>query len=292
MLVKTDLHGHTFHSDGRSTPEEYVEFRRRLGMKAIAITDHDVMGAVRPGALAAERAKMLFLPGLEVTAHLHYGTSAEEQFHVLAYYSHDMLNGFKLESTALYRRGQLVQARWKELVLEWLSEQSPEDREAVDPEGQLPKLPPPLFPALQSMILRLLDRRRDLLESFRERHIRFWSSEGPNRDLFGWTPFEAIEAIRADGAVDVVAHAARYRDKDETAKVLAEARGIEVYTSRHKAEVAAHYRALAEEGGKYWTSSSDDHQNARYMEPPNGTPLRTLERICRNTMNLSAIIAA
>lgn len=105
MLVKTDLHGHHPLRRAGPTPEEYVEFRRRLGMKVIAITDDDVMGAVRPGALAAERAKMLFLPGLEVTAHLHYGTSAEEQFHVLAYYSHDMLNGFKLESTALYRRG-------------------------------------------------------------------------------------------------------------------------------------------------------------------------------------------
>jgi hypothetical protein len=65
-----------------------------------------------------------------------------------------------------------------------------------------------------------------------------------------------------------------------------------VYTSRHKAEVAAHYRELAEAGGKYWTSSSDDHQNARYLEPTCGTPLRTLERICRNPMDLAAIIAA
>lgn len=290
MFVKTDLHGHTLHSDGRATPEEYVEFRRQLGMKAIAITDHDIMAAVRPGAIAAERAGMLFIPGLEVTAHLHYGQSGEEQFHVLAYYTHDMLAGFKLESTALYRRGLLVQERWKELVLSWLDEQSAEDRALVDPEGRFPKLPPPLFPALQSMILLLLERKRELLESFRERHILFWSSEGPNKDLFGWTPMEAIEAIRADGAVDVVAHAARYRDKDETAKVLEEARGIEVYTSRHKAEVAAHYRALAEAGNKYWTSSSDDHQNARYMEPVCGTPLRTLERICKNTMSLASVL--
>jgi len=305
MFVATDLHGHTYHSDGRATPEEYVEFRRSLGMKAIAIADHDVLAGVRAGADAAERANMLFIPALEVTAHINYGTSEEEQFHVLAYYPHDVLEGFQLEHKQLYRRGQLVQQRWKELVLGWLDSLPAEDREALDPGGELPKLPAPLFPALQSTILRIVnrsgegpgsalseERRVALFEMFREHHISFWSSKGPNKDLFGWTPEELIEVIRSDGAVDVVAHPTRYRDKERTMKVLDEARGIEVYTSRHKAEVAAQFRELAESKRKYWTSSSDDHQNARYIRPPCGTPLPTLERICKKTMKLAAILAA
>src|SRR3954447_3359399 len=132
MFVATDLHGHTFHSDGRATPEEYVEFRRALGMKAIAIADHDVLSAVRAGAVAAERAGMLFIPALEVTSHIAYGQSGEEQFHVLAYYPHDVLEGYQLEQTALYKRGLLVQTRWKELVLEWTRALTAEDREALD----------------------------------------------------------------------------------------------------------------------------------------------------------------
>jgi len=292
MFVSTDLHGHTYHSDGRATPDEYVEFRRSLGMKAIAIADHDVLAGVRAGAMAAERAQMLFIPALEVTAHLHYGQSGEEQFHVLAYYTHDILEGFQLEHTTFYRRGLQVQARWKDFVLTWMSKLAPEDREALDPDGQLEKLPPPLFPALQSTILRIIERRQPLFEAFRDHHVKFWSSEGANRDLFGWTPEEAIEAIRADGAVDVVAHPTRYRDKDRTLKVLEEARGIEVYTSRHKAEVAAYYRELAESKRKYWTSSSDDHQNARYIRPPCGTPLQTLERICKKTIAVTSLFAA
>lgn len=292
MFVSSDLHGHTRYSDGRATPEEYVEFRRSLGMKAIAIADHDVLAGVRQGAAAAERAGMLFIPATEVTAHLHYGRSGEEQFHVLAYYPHDVVDGFQLENKRLYQRGLLVQTRWKELVLEWLSKLPVDDREAIDPERQIERLPPPLFPALQSMILRIVERRRPLFEAFRDHHVLFWSSEGPNKDLFGWTPEEAIEAIREDGAVDVIAHPTRYRDKDRTLKVIDQARGVEVYTSRHKAEVAAFYRELAESKGKYWTSSSDDHQNARYIRPPCGTPVRTLERICRRTMQLSTLITA
>lgn len=308
MFVATDLHGHTLHSDGRATPDEYVEFRRSLGMKAIAIADHDVLAGVRQGAIAAERAGMLFIPALEVTAHIHYGTSAEEQFHVLAYYPHDVVQGPQLEHKRLYQRGLLVQTRWKELVLEWMRGLAPEDREALDPEGELEKLPPPVFPALQSMILRIVDRgvgprtpkergpteekRRELFESFREHHQLFWSSQGPNKDLFGWTPEEAIEAIGADGATEVIAHPTRYRDKDRTLKVIELARGLEVYTSRHKAEVAAMYREIAESKRKYWTSSSDDHQNARYIRPPCGTPLRTLERICQRSFKLAQILAA
>lgn len=291
MFVSTDLHGHTFHSDGRATPDEYVEFRRQLGMKAIAIADHDVLGAVRQGAIAAERAGMLFIPALEVTAHIHYGQSDEEQFHVLCYYGADVLEGFQLEQTHFFRRGLRVQESWKQFVLEWLGSLSPEDREALG-RDELEAMAPPFFPALQSMILRIIDKRRDLFDAFRVHHQLFWSSAGPNKELFGWTPEEVIEAIRGDGAVDVVAHPTRYRDKDRTLAVIEEARGIEVYTSRHKAEVAAGYRELAESKRKYWTSSSDDHQNARYIRPPCGTPLRTLERICRKTMKLSTILAA
>jgi 3',5'-nucleoside bisphosphate phosphatase len=292
MFVSTDLHGHTYHSDGRATPDEYVEFRRGLGMKAIAIADHDVLAGVRQGAIAAERAGMLFIPALEVTSHIHYGESGEEQFHILAYYPHDVLDGFQLENKRLYQRGLLVQARWKELVLEWMSRLPAEDREALDPESELEKLPPPIFPALQSMILRIIEKRRALFDAFREHHISFWSSKGPNKDLFGWKPEELIEVIAADGAVDVIAHPTRYRDKERTLKVIEEARGIEVYTSRHKAEIAAQFREIAESKKKYWTSSSDDHQNARYIRPPCGTPLRTLERICKRTMKLASILAA
>lgn len=291
MFIATDLHGHTHFSDGRATPEEYVEFRRSIGMKAIAIADHDVLAAVRRGAAAAEAAGMLFIPALEVTAHLHYGESGEEQFHVLAYYPHDVLQGIGLEQKRLYKRGLVVQERWKELVLDWLSRLPAEDREAIDPGGALAGLEPGAFPALQSMILRIAERRRERFDDFREFHQLFWSSAGPNRDLFGWTPEDCIDAIQADGAVDVIAHPTRYRDKERTLAVLERARGVEVYTSRHKADVAQYFRDLAESKGKYWTSSSDDHQNARYVRPPCGTPLRTIERICMKTMGLDRLVA-
>lgn len=289
MFVATDLHGHTLFSDGRATPEQYVEFRREQALRVIAMADHDVMAGVRAGATTAARHGMIFLPAAEMTSFLHFGTSDAEQFHVLAYYPADTLEGTRLEQTFFYRRGQQVQAAWKGFVLDWVDGVSPDDRDALDPEGTLAATPPWAFPALQIFIDRIIARRRPLFEAFRDHHWRFWNDDP---ELFGWSPEEMIEAIRADGAVDIVAHPGRYRDKARTESLLAMASGLEVYTSRHRPDVAAHYRAYATEHRKLWTASADDHQNARYVRPPCGTPLTTVERLLRRRLPLDAILAA
>jgi predicted metal-dependent phosphoesterase TrpH len=289
MYVATDLHGHTRFSDGRATPEGYVELRRELGMRVIAIADHDLFAAVRAGAAAAHAAGMAFLPAAEITSFLHFGTSAAEQVHVLAYFPPDVLAPGRLERTFLYRRGERVQAKWRDFALTWLDALPAADRDAVDPDRELEALPAGAFPALQSMIDRIVARARPLFEAFRDHHVRFWEDD---RETFGWTPEDAIDAIRQDGAIDIVAHPARYRDKERTAELLYRATGLEVYTSRHKEDVAAKYRLFAEANGKLWTASADDHQNARDVRPPCGTPVRTLERMMRRPLPLSMILGS
>jgi predicted metal-dependent phosphoesterase TrpH len=287
--VRTDLHGHTLFSDGRATPEEYVAFRREQGMAVIAVTDHDVFDAVRRAALAASRAGMVLIPAAEITSFVAFGQSEAEQFHVLAYFPVRALAAGRLEQTFLYRRGLRIKERWRSFVLSWLDERTADDRRALDPDGVLAGTPPAAFPALQTMIDRIVARRRSLFESFRDHHVRFWNED---RALFGWTPEEAIDAIRADGAFDVVAHAARYRDRARTQAVLEYASGIEAYTSRHRTAIAADYRAFAEARQKPWTASSDDHQNARYVRPPSGMPLAHVERLALQQLPLSLISAA
>src|SRR5262245_60810470 len=137
MYIATDLHGHTLFSDGRATPEEYVEFRRQQALRAIAISDHDVLAAVERGAAAAARAGMIFIPAVEVTSFLHFGTDRAEQFHILAYYPAAMALGRRIRGTALYQRGLVVQAKWKAFVLAWMADLPEDDRLALDPEGLL-----------------------------------------------------------------------------------------------------------------------------------------------------------
>lgn len=41
--MEVDMHIHTIASDGTFTPEEIVKRAKSLGMKSIAITDHDTI---------------------------------------------------------------------------------------------------------------------------------------------------------------------------------------------------------------------------------------------------------
>jgi hypothetical protein len=189
----------------------------------------------------------------------------------------------------LYRRGLSIKEWWRSFVLDWFRALPADDRRALDADDVLEGTPPAVFPALQSMIDRIVLRRRALFEAFRDHHARFWN-EG--KEFFGWTPEEAIDAIRADGAIDVVAHPARYRNRERTFAVLDYASGVEAYTSRHRPEIALEYRAFAEARHKLWTASSDDHQNARYIKPAAGMPLASVERLLQQQLPLSLISAA
>ena len=270
--IATDLHGHTRFSDGRAEPEDYVAFRAGLGMQVIAVSDHDSFAGVPRAAAAADHYGVTLVPAMEVTSFIHFGTPRAEQIHVLAYFA----PGADLSTTKLGARAVAVSRRWRELVLAWLTALPEEQRYFIDPDRALGKLYGTEFPQLQDFLNLLLDRNRLVYEDFIRYHVQLWT-EG--RELFGWTPEEAIETIRADGALDVVAHPVRVRDKARMDRVIDAASGIEVYTSRHKAPIAAEFRARAEASGKHWTASADDHGHVTYLQPPSGTPRRTIERI-------------
>jgi hypothetical protein len=271
-FVATDLHGHTRLSDGRAEPEDYVHFRAGLGMEVVAVTDHDTFAAVPRAAAAARELGVTLVPAMEVTSFIHFGTPRAEQVHVLAYFPPD----HPLETTALGARAVAVCRRWRELCLGWLTALPEEQRWFVDPDRSLAGLHGTEFPQLQDFLNLLLARNRLVYQDFVRHHVSFWEADA---ELFGWSPEDAIDAIRGDRGLDVVAHPARIRDKARMDRVLDAASGIEVYTSRHKDTVAAQFRERAERDGKHWTASSDDHGHVTYLRPPCGTPRRTVERI-------------
>jgi 3',5'-nucleoside bisphosphate phosphatase len=63
-----DLHAHTTASDGAATPTALVETAHRIGLAAIAVTDHDTVGGVREATAAGERAGLRVVPGVELSA--------------------------------------------------------------------------------------------------------------------------------------------------------------------------------------------------------------------------------
>lgn len=274
--IPTDLHGHTRLSDGRAEPEHYVAFRAELGMQVIAVSDHDTFAAVPRAAMAAGELGVTLVPAMEVTSFIHFGTPKAEQIHVLAYFPPGRALDGSLGDTRLGARAVAVSRRWRELCLAWLTELPEEHRYFLDPDRTLAELRGTEFPQLQDFLNLIFDRNRAVYEDFIRHHVRFWEAD---RELFGWTPEQAIECIRGDGGLDVVAHPNRVRDRARMDRVIEAASGIEVYTSRHKADIAAAFRARAEATGKHWTASADDHGHVTYVRPPDGTPRRTVDRI-------------
>jgi hypothetical protein len=69
MAFEADLHIHTTHSrDGNPTPREVVDAAIRAGLFAIAITDHNTMGALKEAREAARGRDILIVPGIEVSS--------------------------------------------------------------------------------------------------------------------------------------------------------------------------------------------------------------------------------
>lgn len=82
MTDQIDLHVHTLKSDGSDTPTAVVEKAARLGLRAIAITDHDTFSGIDEATAAGERLGVEVVPGVELST-VHDG----EHVHLLAYYA-------------------------------------------------------------------------------------------------------------------------------------------------------------------------------------------------------------
>src|SRR5258708_10196656 len=62
---KGELHCHTFHSDGDSSPEAVVRVAEKLGLDFLSITDHNTF--TQQMALCQVQTNLIRMPGCEVT---------------------------------------------------------------------------------------------------------------------------------------------------------------------------------------------------------------------------------
>jgi predicted metal-dependent phosphoesterase TrpH len=77
---RADMHIHTTESDGTYTPAQVVEIASRVGLSAVAITDHDALAGTALARSAAS-ANLEVIAGVEVTA-----GDAGREVHLLGYF--------------------------------------------------------------------------------------------------------------------------------------------------------------------------------------------------------------
>ena len=80
-----DLHTHSNISDGEFSPVQLVEKAVSLGLKALALTDHDTISGLDEAEEASKALKMSFIPGVELEIQTESGKipAVSGEFHLL-----------------------------------------------------------------------------------------------------------------------------------------------------------------------------------------------------------------
>src|SRR5712691_9231582 len=76
-----DLHTHSTASDGIYSPTELLRRAKEVGLRVLALTDHDTTGGLDEAAKAAAAVDIDFIPGIEINTDVSGG-----EVHVLGYF--------------------------------------------------------------------------------------------------------------------------------------------------------------------------------------------------------------
>jgi len=240
-----DLHVHTTYSDGMFSPEKVVEKAVQLGLKVIAVTDHDCVGGIAPTMRAAKGTGVEVVPGVEISA-----AKGEKEIHILGYFM-DHKNRRLLETFERLRRNRERRMRKMVRLLSGKGIDIPaEDALAMAEKGTVGRL---------HLARLMLERNavRDLNEAF-DRYIGDGKPCHVKHERLDYR--KAIDLIKKAGGVPVLAHPATMGgDEDIPDLVEAGLRGLEVYHTKHRPSANDRYLKIAEKMGLLVTGGSDCH---------------------------------
>ncbi len=67
-MKNTDLHTHSYYSDGQISPTELVRLAKKRGIKNLALTDHDSVKGVKEAINEGKKVGVRIIPGVEIRA--------------------------------------------------------------------------------------------------------------------------------------------------------------------------------------------------------------------------------
>ncbi|MCC6572910.1 MAG: PHP domain-containing protein [Planctomycetes bacterium] len=246
-----DLHMHSTCSDGAYDPEWLVRWASKLGLRAIALTDHDTMKGVPRAQAEGKKLGVEVIPGTEISVAYSGGT-----FHLLSYFVEPTHVAFtaRLEDIANKRhaRNQRIVTKLAENGMHLTYDEI----RAEAGEGVVGR----------PHIARVLVKRgyvKELQEAFDK-----WLGDGKpcfmEKETFG--PRQAIEHVRSCGGVPVMAHPywLLRPSIEDLEKYLTELRGyglmgVECVYSDHPPEFRAAVETIARKLGLVITGGADFH---------------------------------
>ncbi|MFC2015678.1 PHP domain-containing protein [Chloroflexota bacterium] len=253
---RIDLHSHTTASDGRLTPTELVAHADSVGLKVLAITDHDTTEGLAPAQAEAKKRDIVLVPGVEISS-----VSGREEIHLLGYFidvgNKDLQELLSRTRAARRERAQKMLVRLANLgmSIEW-------DR-VVEHSGGGGSIGRPHVAAT------LLEAGH--VSSWDEAFSLWIGRDGPAYvERYKLLPEEAIQLIRGSGGLPVLAHPYSFSRTGERRAGLdlkrwlprlrdAGLAGIEVYYPFYPRHACRQLLAMATEHGLLATGGSDYH---------------------------------
>jgi len=242
-----DLHLHSTASDGKFTPEEVVAKAAALGLRYIALTDHDSVDGIGSAVKAAKAfPRLTFIPGVEVSTDV-----PEGEIHILGYFVDyhskelaDTLKRFR-NSREIRARRMVDKLRKLGIAIDW-----PRVREIAG-EGAIGR------PHIAQAML-----EKGYIGNFKEAFEKYIGRDGPayvEREKM--TPAEAVELVLRSGGLPVLAHPFTVKDPERWVAILKRAGmvGIEAYYKDNTPENTAATLEMADRFGLIVTGGTDFH---------------------------------
>ena len=250
--MKSDLHIHTFYSDGVFSPEKIVDTAIDVGLQAIALTDHDnvLSYKVAKDYLKEQNKedKLEISQGIEVnTLYKNY------EVHILGYFMDVTDNDFQ----ELLKVQQQARVRQTKEILSLLAKKEGIRIKFDDIKKQVAEGGSIGRPHIAKAITNA-GGTTSVMEAY-SKYIHDDSPVYVQRKTV--TPQDAVEIIYDAGGVPVIAHP---HDLDIAESLIKELmqyglRGIEAYHRKHTPACVEYFSSMAEELGLIVTGGSDFH---------------------------------
>lgn len=250
--MKTDLHIHTYYSDGVFSPEKIVDTAIDVGLQVIALTDHDnvLSFGVANDYLKKERKedKLQIIQGVEInTLYKNY------EIHILGYCMDTSNSDFQ----KLLKTQQQARVKQTKEIISLLAKKEGIKIKYEDIQKQVAEGGSIGRPHIAKAITNA-GGTSNVMEAY-AKYIHDNSPVYVPRKTV--SPQDAVEIIYDAGGIPVIAHP---HDLDIAESLIKELmsfglRGIEAYHRKHSPACVEYFSSMAEELGLVVTGGSDFH---------------------------------
>jgi len=247
-----DLHVHSTASDGLLDPEELLVRAEEIGLKGLAITDHDTVHGIEEAYafLTTNPLSLQFIPGIEMNTELD-----ENEVHILGYFI-DYHN-----SRLLHRLEEIREARWdraRKMVYRLKSMGLAISFEQVEKLAQGDLIGRP-------HVARALTEKGYVF-SVKEAFDKFIGKGRPAYvPRYKFLPREAIELIKSAGGVPILAHPGLLPNAELVYEIInLGIAGLEVYYPEHTPQQIGRFLQLCQQFNLLVTGGSDFHGTGRH----------------------------